>query len=228
MTSIFVCRLTLAKYYKTTYEDKRIMEYDEDAAHAKRAQLLDSAALGPVGRMLSEQARNQLVDAFAKVTPPEEPEIMMELITISSLYKSPKASSRKPGNVILNWKKLLEIIPDVSLASLGASTLPVPPQVAVVLAGLYIWNKVWRGAVDEFSDEEAVTILALWEHKNSQNKISEQEGFVKTNVLRGHYGLPALTQNQYASAVDRLVSLRCIELKDGIIWLREWVQKKYS
>lgn len=204
------------------------MEYDEDAARAKRAQLLAIAADGPVGRVLPEQARRRLVDAFAKITPPEEPEITIGLITISSLYDAPKASSRKPGNVVLNWRKLLDIVPDVSLAGLGAATLPVAPQVAVVLAGLYIWNKVWRGAVEEFSDVEAVTILALWEHKNEKDRISEQDGFARTNEVRERYALPPLTANQYASAVNRLVSLECIELEDGIIWLREWARKKYS
>lgn len=204
------------------------MEYDEDAARAKREQLLANAALGPVGRMLPENARRRLVDAFAVVTPPEKPEITIGLITISSLYDAPKANSRKPGNVVLNWRKLLDIVPDVSLAGLGAATLPVAPQVAVALAGLYIWNKVWRGAVEEFSDVEAVTILALWEHRNGKNKISEQDGFVKTNEVRGRYALPPLTQYQYASAVNRLVSLHCIEIENGIIWLREWVLKKYS
>jgi hypothetical protein len=204
------------------------MEYDEDAARAKRAQLLADAALGPVGHLLPENTRRRLVDAFARVTPPEEPEVTIGLITISSLYDAPKASSRKPGNVVLNWRKLLDIVPDVSLAGLGAATLPVAPQVAVALAGLYIWNKVWRGAVEEFSDVEAVTILALWEHRNEEDKIPEQEGFEKTNEVRGRYALPPLTNNQYASAVNRLVALECIELEDGIIWLREWVRKKYS
>jgi hypothetical protein len=203
------------------------MEYDEDAARAKRAQLEEAAALGPLGRMLSERERRRLVDAFASVTPPQEPEVTIGLITISSLYDAPKASSRKPGNVLLNWRKLLDIVPDVSLAGLGAATLPVAPQVAVALAGLYIWNKVWRGAVEEFSDVEAVTILALWEHRNEKNKISEQEGFAKTNEVRIRYALPPLTESQYASAINRLTSLQCIELDDGVIWLREWVRKKY-
>jgi len=204
------------------------MEFKENAARVKRAQLLSDIAHVPVVQMLPESARHRLVDAFARVTPPEEPEFAIERITISSINDAPKASSRKPGNVLLNWRKLLEIIPDVSLAGLGAATLPVAPEVAIFLAGLYIWNKLWRGATEEFSDEEAVTILALWQHKNGKNQISEQEGFTKTNEVRGRYELPPLTSNQYASAINRLVSIDCVELEGGIIWLREWVQKKYS
>lgn len=204
------------------------MEYDEDAARAKRAQLVAHAALGLVGEMLSEDARCRLVDAFARVTPPEVPEITIGLVTITSLYDSPKASSRKPGNVLLNWRKLLDVVPDVTLAGLGAATLPVAPQVAAALAGLYIWNKVWRGTVEELSDVEAVTILALWEHKNDENKIPEQEGFTRTNEVRSRYALPPLTEKQYVFAVNRLVSLNCVEIEEGIIWLREWVRKSYS
>lgn len=204
------------------------MEYDEDAALAKRKQLLTDAALGQVGAILTEEVRLRLVNAFARVTPPEAPEFTIGLITINSLYDSPKARSRKPGNVVLNWRKLLDIVPDVSLAGLGAATLPVAPQVAIALAGLYIWNKVWRGAVEEFSDIEAVTILALWKHRSDKNKITEPEGFERVNELRASYALPSLTAGQYASAINRLVQLECVELENGIIWLREWIQVKYS
>ena len=100
------------------------MEYDEGAARAERAQLLADAALGPVGNLLPESVLCKVVDAFAKVTPPQKPELKIGLITISSLHDSPRASSRKAGNVVLNWRKLLEIVPDVSLAGLGAAGLP--------------------------------------------------------------------------------------------------------
>ena len=174
------------------------MEYDEDAALAKQNQLLSDAALGPVGAILTEKVRLRLVNAFARVTPPEAPDFTIGLITINSLHASPKARSRKAGNVVLNWRKLFELVPDVSLAGLGAATLPVPPQIAIALAGLYIWNKVWRGAVEEFSDIEAVTILALWKHRDDKDKIPEPAGFERVNELRATYPLPPLTTSQYA------------------------------
>ncbi|SEO71931.1 hypothetical protein [Pseudomonas sp. ok266] len=204
------------------------MEYDKDAALAKRKQLLSDAARDPAGAVLTEEIRLRLVDAFASITPPEAPEFTIGLITINSLFDAPKARSRKPGNLVLNWRKLLDIVPDVSLAGLGAASLPVAPQVAVVLVGLYIWSKVWRGAVEEFSDIEAVTMLALWKHRNDKCKIAEPEGFVRVTQLRAHYALPPLTLGQYASAINRLVQLDCIELENGIIWLRECIRVKYS
>lgn len=205
-----------------------IVEYDQVAARATHEQLVEAAALVPPGYVLPEVTRRQLVDAFARVTAPQDPEITIGLITVCSLHDAPKARSRKPGNILLNWRKLIEIIPDVSLAGLGASTLPVAPQVVMVLSALYIWNKVWRGAVEDLSDIEAVAILALWENRDERNRISEQMGYVRTNEVRFRYALPALTDRQFASAVNRLVELGCVELCDGVIWMREWVQKKYS
>lgn len=39
--------------------------------------------------------------------------------------------------------------------------------------------------------------------------------------------LVVLTEAEYQRAVNRLVEMKCIELDDGIIWLREWVRVKY-
>ena len=205
------------------------MKYDEQSAAEKRHELLD-AAVGPITSMLPEEVRERILDVFSRVSPPEAPEsaFTIGLITIRSFYDQPKADSRKPGNVLLNWRKLVDIVPDISLAGLGAATLPVAPAVAAVLAGLYVWNKVWRGTVEEFSDIEAVTILALWQNCNADNKISEVDGLAKTNFLRTNYSLPPLTVGQFSAAIKRLSDIACIELEDGVIWLREWIRVKYS
>ena len=93
---------------------------------------------------------------------------------------------------------------------------------------MYVWNKIWRGSVEEFNDLEATTILALWKNRNGENKIAETDGFGKTNQLRASYSLPPLTLGQFTSVVDRLVQIRCVTLEEGVIWLREWVRIKYS
>lgn len=204
------------------------MKYDEAAAEAKRNELRELVAVSSTPSTLPANVRERVLAAFSRVTPPEEPETTIGLVTISSLYRTPKAESRKPGNVVLNWQKLIDIVPDISLAGLGAATLPVSPVIASLLAGLYVWNKLWRGSVEEFSDVEAVTILALWQNRNSENKINEQDGFAKTNELRATYSLPPLSQAQYAAAINRLVEIDCVELEGGVVWLREWVRVKYT
>lgn len=214
---------------KLNFTGQENMEFDEFAAESKRQEIREALlSVGAATQALPNATIQLFVDTFVSVSPPEEPELTIGLITVSSLYAAPMAHSRKPGNIILNWRKLIDIVPDITLAGLGAATLPVAPALAVVLAGLYVWNKVWRGSLEEFTEIEATTILALWQNRNSENKIVEADGFTKTNAVRVEYSLPALTQGQYTAAVNRLVEMECVELEDGTIWLREWVKKKYS
>lgn len=204
------------------------MESDESAAESKRQELRDAAlSTGPSVQALPDAALESILSAFTSVTPPGIPEVRFELVTISSLNTKPRANSRKPGNVVLNWRKLVDIVPDIWLAGLGAATLPVAPALAAVLAGLYVWNKVWRGTVEDFSDVEALTILALWRHRNGENKINENDGFMRTNELRAQYSLPPLSLGEYAATVNRLAEIDCVELENGVVWLREWVRVKY-
>ena len=205
------------------------MNYDESAAESKRQELLDAAlSAGAPVHELPVAVLESVLAAFTSVTPPEKPEVRFDFITVNSLHTTPKAQSRKPGNVLLSWRKLVDIVPDISLAGLGAATLPVAPVLAAALAGLYIWNKVWRGSAEDFSDVEALTILALWQHRNGENKINENDGLVKANQLRAQYSMPPLTPGQYAAAVNRLIEVHCIELENGVIWLCESVRVKYS
>ncbi len=113
----------------------------------------------------------------------------------------------------------------MTLAGAGAASLPIW---TLPLAALYVWNKVWCGTSEEFTQAEATTILALWKNRNGENRISDDDGFLKTNALREAIGLPSLTHGEYAKAIDHLVSISCIELTDGIIWLREWIRVKYG
>jgi hypothetical protein len=204
------------------------MEFDEQAADAKRREVRDAALVVRHScDQLPDEDIDAAIEAFSRITPPEEPDTTVGYITIRSPYTVPRAQSRKPGNVFLSWRKLMDIVPDVSLAGLGAATLPIAPPWATVLAALYIWNKVSQGSIEEFSEIEATTILALWKNRDGENRIAETDGFAKVNELRAGYSLPPLTQGQFASAVDRLVDIRCVELSDGIIRLRETVRVKY-
>lgn len=73
----------------------------------------------------------------------------------------------------------MDVVPDAALIAARAAAQPwLWP-----LAGLSIWNKVWRGMEEKLSDVEATTIWGLWKNRNGQNKIPEDVGFAKTNAL---------------------------------------------
>ena len=80
------------------------MNFDEQAAEAKRQAIRDAAAGAQIAaQVLPDATIDSVLAAFSRVTPPEAPEDMVHFITISSLYSTPKAQSLKPGNVVLNW-----------------------------------------------------------------------------------------------------------------------------
>jgi hypothetical protein len=201
------------------------MSYDERALQAKKIELT-AVAEHAVDKHTTNGASvaNLVVQAFAKLSPPENPEVYAELIVLS-VARRPTGESRKAGNIYLNWKKLVDIVPDAALAAAGGAA---GPPWLLVLAGLYIWNKLWRGAQEKLTDIEATIILALWRNRNAENKISEDEGYEKTNVLRREFELPELSKASYQEAINRLLKIDCIELDEGWLWLREWVRVAYS
>lgn len=200
------------------------MEYDNEALAAKSKEVADFAA-----RMAASVKNGQLeqatavIDAFVRLTPPSEPKLVIEMITASSAGRG-GGVSRKAGNIVLNWRRLIDVVPDATVAAAGATS--ASPWLLPLIA-LYVWNKLWRGAEEHLDEIEACVIVALWKNRNHDNKISEDDGFAHTNSLRRTYGLVELSQAEYVTATNRLLKIDCIEIDDGIIWLREWVRMTY-
>lgn len=199
------------------------MEYDHDALESKRQQIeriaQEAAKLLGVADDVDSDA---VANALARLTPPEVPEMTMSLITVNSLYDG--GQSRKLGNIYLNWKKLMAIVPDATIAGAGAATAPTW---MIPFIALYIWNKLWCSTEEKLTENEAFAISALWTHRNAENKITTAEGFSRTNELRSRNGRPKLNRKRYDDALARLLRMHCIKITDGIIWLREWVRMQY-
>src|ERR1044072_1566871 len=195
--------------------------YDEEAFRAKQTELI-ALAEEAVEQHTTDTApvAELVVEAFVKLSAPEKPPIHTHLIVLN-VAQTPAAASRKAGNIYLNWKKLIDIVPDGTLAAAGAAT---GPSWLIPLAGLYIWNKLWSGSEEKLTEVEATVILALWKNRNGQNKILEEDGYEKTNIIRLEIGLPKLSKATYQSAINRLLKMECIKLENGWIWLREWVR----
>jgi len=200
------------------------MEYDHEALETKRNELeaLVLSAVSDIPNSGNIDA-SHLISVFAQLTPPQEPEMVFELMTIHSSGRS-GGHSRKPGNLLLNWSKLIDIVPDITLASAGALTLP--PWIVPFL-GLYVWNKIRRGIEEPLSDVEATIILTFWKNKNSENRINEEIGYSKLIELRKTLNLSTISKDEYVAAVNRLVKMGCIELKNGVVWLCEWIKVTY-
>ena len=205
------------------------MQLDHSAAEEIRNQLLATARQAdPALQVLNDMSTAYAVDSFSEITPPEDPLISIGWISVTLLHETPKAKSRKAGNIILNWRKLINIVPDVSLAGFGAATASVAQGWVIALAGIYIWNKLVVGSEEDFSESEAIAIVAMWRHRNYSNKISESDAFVRNNDLRSSYEFAPITGQKFSWIINRLANLRCIEIEGGIICLRERISVKYT
>jgi hypothetical protein len=156
--------------------------------------------------------------AFARVSEPKT-EYKAELIILSS---TGGGVSRKPGNILLNWRRLFDVTPDAAIA---VSAYGVSPPFVRGMIGLYIWNKVWRGSEEQLSEIESSIIETLWVRHGRARQLPEDTAFDSVNESRHAAGLSTLSKRDFTRATDRLVTMSCVELKDGNIWLREWVRR---
>lgn len=207
---------------------------DEIARRAKIDELLRAARDGAarVGGTIRVDAAG-VAAAFAEVVAPEigdddgfpRIDARAGLVIVGLPSDLSPGVSRKPGNLILNWRRLAEVVPDVAIAA--AAALSGPPWVGFMVA-LYIWNRLWRGSEEALSDVEASVIYALWKNRGAGNRIDEDLGYAKTNAVRQGFGLAPLTRSAYARALDALARIECIALEGGVIALRESVRIRYS
>ena len=168
---------------------------------------------------------NNLVRSrFVSISPPLEEPPMMQLLTMDSLRNYKDGSSIKPGNILLNIRKLIEAIPEV--VSIGAGMVS-DNHIVTVCGALSLWLKLRDIATINISKEQAFVIVALWKNCNSNHKISLDDGFIATNNLFVQYGEPEIASLKYNMIIDSLVKIECIELTEEIIWLREWISKNY-
>lgn len=162
--------------------------------------------------------------SFIEVTPPEEEPPMNHIMTMDSLNNYRRGSTTKPGNIKLNWKKLMLTIP--SATQLVAS-IAYDNSILKVCAALQLWNSIWNAFTIKISKEEAIVIVALWKNCNSEHKISLDEGFIVSKKLFEAYGEPELSFKKYNKIIDSLIRIESIELTEGVIRLCEWIRKQY-
>ncbi|EIY3427312.1 hypothetical protein MMS71_004510 [Salmonella enterica subsp. enterica serovar Derby] len=170
----------------------------------------------------NDKAAISLVDSFCRLTPPEKEKFVMEYITVNSSGRRGR-KSRKLGNFVLNWRKLFNDLPDLVLTAAGVAAEPK----LVFFAALSIWNKIWCHSSIELTPEHATVLYALWQGRDEYNKIKRDDAFAKSGIQFNFYGMQELVDISFDDIIDDLIKMRCIEVNDNIIWLREWVSGVY-
>ena len=173
---------------------------------------------------LSKDEKSALLEAFCRVDPPTVPETehRMELILVSGGGRKGGVSV-KPGNISLNWPKLISALPAIVLTGAGAAANPW----LICLGALVIWRDLYSTAKIDLGQQHAVAILTMWENHDGNRRISEETARRLTNNALAEFDLNELSQGTFAKIIDDLSAAGCIKLSEGEIWLREWIRRRW-
>ena len=116
---------------------------------------------------LKEQTTKELMDACIKITPPEEKEILMNMITMRPSGRG-GGRSTKPGNITLNIRKLFEAVSSGVFTVVSVTQLPW----AIPFAFILLWNSLWKNLQVSLTESEAVVLWVMWQVKNNQKIVN--------------------------------------------------------
>lgn len=198
------------------------MQYtpDNDAKEKKRDELLALARreLGP----LSSHAPF-VVDNFTSLVAPQNPPIVLEMIVANRGGRS-GGRSRKPGNILLNWRRLFGESPDLILTGAGVIATPW----LIPLAALSIFNKLWANASIELTKEQATCLFAMWHRCDDHHVIDHATAGASCRELFSVYLWPEPSDQLLCHIYQDLQTLRCIEPRGpNTFWLREGASNTY-
>ncbi len=174
---------------------------------------------------LSEEDSNLIIEKFCKIEEPEfifpEPESRMVFFTTGP--NENEVSTIKPGNIVLNMKKLLLDSSEIVLTIAGVAATPY----LIPLAALIIWNKVWSNIKIDSGENQAIVIMLMWENRNVQdNTIEESNAYSLFNQYLKTKNRNGLVIEDFRRVLTDLEKMKCIAKKDLTRWwLREWVKK---
>ncbi|MBC7129302.1 MAG: hypothetical protein H5T45_06200 [Thermoplasmatales archaeon] len=196
----------------------------EERAEEKRKELTDivKGVIQNYDIQNKEEISSGIINHFLKITPPEM-ELRMELIIIRQGGVG-GGRSTKPGNIWLNWRKLLVEGSESILTVAGAIAVPW----LIPLAGLVVWNKICSMLTIEITERHAVVIWTMWLNKDSENCIKGDVILNLVNKELSKYNRPKMNRRELHRILKDLKEMKCIEEEGNKWWLREWVKVFYE
>jgi hypothetical protein len=204
------------------------MEYDEASAEAKRQEIVGQmadaleAAVGPDGHRLAAVA----AEHFLTVTAPYSDASPLGRITMLE-GGAGGAQSVKPGNIVLNLRKLIIAAANGTITVISTMASPW----LVLLGALVVWDSLWSCVVVRISEQHASVLWAMWVKRDERQTIAISDVPLSVNRERARFGRAPLADSDIALAIESLHRMRCIELfapDPTRYWLREWVTLKYA
>jgi hypothetical protein len=164
-----------------------------------------------------------IVSNFCAITPPEVDETMY-MLTLSAAGRH-GGSTTKPGNLLLNFRKLV--------AAVGAGGLTLAGILGPwtgILAALVLWDLLYSQLKVNLSEREAAVLLAMWKNCDLNNQIEQEAIFRTVNETLTRNGRHMLSEEELSDSLKTLEKMSCIQRVASIEnrwWLRESVRVPY-
>jgi hypothetical protein len=201
---------------------------DTARALAKRREVTDLVrrSLDDLGIDVdSTEVATSLVNELVSLTPPTSSAPYVEMIVMKRDWTR-GAESTKPGNLVVNFRRLIVGASGGVLAAVGVAGAPwLAPFAFIVLV-----DSLWAGASIKVSERHAALLWTMWEHRRGGNRVAKDQVHHLINQELAKHDRPPISQGELDSALDDLVEFRCIETAASdpeAWWLREWVKVTY-
>ena len=133
----------------------------------------------------------------------------------------------KPGNILLDMRRLITAVASGVLTVVGVAEVPW----TAVFGALVLWDTLYAGARIELSEREAAVLWTLWLLRDGAYTAPQAGLLEAVNVERERYGRSRLTQQEFDDALRKLERISSIEQSSNDPsrwWLREWVRITYE
>jgi hypothetical protein len=203
------------------------MGYETEKANAKRRDLnaIVAESLRGSGIDDADLLAAQVVQRFADITAPYyEPEPMRLMVLSEGGVGG--GSTTKPGNVVLNLRKLVRAIASGILTIAGATAAPW----LLLIGALVTWDALWSCLSLKLTEDHACVVWTLWKNRDDDNTFPKSGTVDAVNLERAAFGKQSLSAMEVNRTLDDLARMGCIKQSANDPqrwWLREWVRIKY-
>ena len=157
------------------------------------------------------------------IDPPIE-ELDLGLIRLKNQSGINGGKFAKNGNILLNWRKAFESLPEAILTMAGTFTTPY----LIPLAALAIWIKIKSLREIPLDENMAMVLALLWSMKDDDNLIHSNNLIKKINETLFSFKKPSISETSLAKILSDLDELQIIKLyQGGTIQFNEVVQVEY-
>ena len=149
---------------------------------------------------------------------------MMGYITFFKGWDTRGVVSVKPGNILLNWKKLLIDSAESILTLYGLKSNPW----LISLAGLIIWNRIYSLLNIKLSERHAVVIWVMWRNRDEYDSIENKCIKKYVNEELKNFKMKEMSEEELSEILNDLQKMKCIKKYGDKYRLVEKVKIEYN